>query len=109
MVKNLPANAGDTRDVDLIPSLGRSPEEGNGNPLQDNCQENSTDREAWWGAVHGVAESGTRLGDGEHPGRLGGDWRTSTCCSWLEFHTWDLAGRAEFCFYPKDMGGPPRV
>ena len=40
LVKNLPANAGDTRDMGLIPGLGRSPGEGNGNPLQYSCLEN---------------------------------------------------------------------
>jgi len=43
MVKNLPANAGDTRDIDLIPGLGRSPGIGNGNLPQYSCLENSTD------------------------------------------------------------------
>ena len=40
-----------------IPGLGRSPEEGNGNPLQCSCLENSTDRGAWQATVHGVAKS----------------------------------------------------
>ena len=40
MVKNLPANAGDTGEAGLIPGLGRSPGEGNGNPLQYSCLEN---------------------------------------------------------------------
>ena len=43
MVKNLPANAGETRDVGLIPGLGRSPRVGNGNPLQYSCLEKSMD------------------------------------------------------------------
>ena len=47
MVKNLPANAGDTRDAGSISGLGRSPGEGNGNPLQYSCLENSMDRRAW--------------------------------------------------------------
>ena len=46
-------------DLDLIPGLGRSPREGNDNPLQYPCLENPMDRGAWWAAVHGVAESGT--------------------------------------------------
>ena len=58
MVKNLPENAEDARAVGLIPELGRSPGEGNGNPLQYSCLENSMDR-AWWATVHGVAESNT--------------------------------------------------
>ena len=44
-----------------IPGSGRSPGERNGNPLQHSCLENSTDRGAWWAAVHGVAKSQTRL------------------------------------------------
>ena len=56
MVKNLPASA---RDVGLIPALGRSPEEGNGNPLQYSCLENCMDRGTWQATVHKVAESDT--------------------------------------------------
>ena len=55
MVKNLPANAGETRDAGLFPGLGRSPGDGNGYPLQNSCMENSMDRGAWWAIVHGVA------------------------------------------------------
>ena len=47
VVKNLPANAGDVRDLGLIPGLGRSPGEGNGNPFQCSCLENTMDRGAW--------------------------------------------------------------
>ena len=48
VVKNPPDNAGDLRDTDLIPGFGRSPGEGNGNPLQYSCLENLMDRGAWW-------------------------------------------------------------
>ena len=47
VVKNLPANAGDARDMGSIPGSGRSPGVGNGNPLQFSCLENSIDRGAW--------------------------------------------------------------
>ena len=53
LVKNPPANAGNTRDVGLIPGLGIYPEEGNGKPLQYSCLENPMDRGAWWATVHG--------------------------------------------------------
>ena len=55
-VKNLPANAGDTWDGSLILGLGRSPGEGNGNPLQYSCQDNPMDRGAWRAIVHRVAK-----------------------------------------------------
>ena len=53
-------NAG---DPGLIPGWGRSPGEGNGNPLQYSFLENPMDRGAWWATVHGVAKSQTRLSD----------------------------------------------
>ena len=60
VVKNLPANAGDT---DSVPRLGRYPGEGNGNPFQYSCLGNSVDRGAWWAKVHEVAKSQTQLSD----------------------------------------------
>ena len=57
VVKNLPTNAGDTRDVGLIPGFGRSPGVVNGNLLQFSCLKNSMDRGAWWAIVCGVAKS----------------------------------------------------
>ena len=59
--QELPANTGDARNSGLIPRLGRSPGEGNGNPLQYSCLGNLMDRGAWWATVHGVAKSQTRL------------------------------------------------
>jgi len=59
MVKNLPASAGDVREMDLIPGSGRSPGEGNGNLLQHSCLGNSVDSGAWWATVHGVTRSQT--------------------------------------------------
>ena len=61
VVKKLSANAGDVRDVGLIPGSGRSPGVGNGNPLQYSCLENSMDRKTWWSTVHGVTKSQTQL------------------------------------------------
>ena len=53
------ASARNAGDPGLIPGLGRSPAEGNGNPLQYSCLENSMDRGGWYAIVHGVAESDT--------------------------------------------------
>ena len=50
-------------DLGSIPGLGRSPGEGNGNPLQYPCLENLMDRGTWWTAIHGVAKSWARLSD----------------------------------------------
>ena len=50
-------------DLGSIPGWGSSPGEGNGNPLQYSCLENSTDGGAWWATVHGVAKSQTPLSD----------------------------------------------
>ena len=61
VVKNLPANARDVRDLDFIPRSGRSPGGGHGNPLQYSCLENPMDRGAWWATVHSVTKSQTRL------------------------------------------------
>ena len=59
VVKNSPANAGDARDVSLIPGSGRPPGVGNGNLLQYSCLENSMDRGAWQATIHRVTESDT--------------------------------------------------
>ena len=48
-------------DPGTIPGSGRSPEEGNGSPLQYSCLENSMERQAWWATIHGVAKSRTQL------------------------------------------------
>ena len=59
VVKNLPADEGDARNVGLIPGSGRFPGGGNGNPLQYSCAENPMDRGAWQAAVHGITQSWT--------------------------------------------------
>ena len=56
VVKNPPTNAGDARDLGLLPGLGRSPGKGNGNSLQHSYLRNPMDRGAWWTTVHGVAK-----------------------------------------------------
>ena len=58
--KESACNAG---DLGLIPGLGRSPGEGNGNPLQYSCLESPMDRGAWWPIVHGITKSWTQLSD----------------------------------------------
>ena len=60
------ASASNEGDPGSIPGLGRSPGEGNDNPLQYSCLENPMDREAWQATVHGVAKSQTRLSDFTH-------------------------------------------
>jgi len=59
VVKNPPANAGDIRDMGLIPGSGRSPGGGHGNPLQFSCLENPMDRGAWWATVHKFTKNRT--------------------------------------------------
>ena len=66
VVKNLPANVGDARDMGLISRLGRSLGEGNGNPLQYFRPENAMDRGAWWATVCGVAKSRIQLSAHTH-------------------------------------------
>ena len=56
-------NPGYARDVDSFPELGRSPGEGQGNPLQYSCLENPMDTGTWCAVVHGAAKSWTRLSD----------------------------------------------
>ena len=64
----------------MIPASGRSPREGNGNPLQYSCLENSMDRGAWRAAVHGVAKSRTRLNDKHTKSRQEHEWVTIPFC-----------------------------
>ena len=67
VVKNPPANAGDSGDTDSIPGSGISLGVGNGNPLWESRLENSMDRGAWRSTVHGVAKSRTQLSDHHFP------------------------------------------
>ena len=61
VVKNLPASAGDARDMGSIPGSGRSPGEEHDNPLQYSCLENPMDRGTWQATVHGLTRSWTQL------------------------------------------------
>ena len=58
VLKNPPADAGDTGDVGSVPRLGRSPRVGNGNPFQYSCLGNAMDRGARWATVHGLQRVG---------------------------------------------------
>ena len=61
VVKNLPANVRDIRDVGLLPGLGRSPGRGHGNPLQYSFLENPMDRGTWQAIVHGIEKNHTEV------------------------------------------------
>ena len=74
MVKNLPANARDSRDVGLIPGSGRSPRGGHGNLLQYSCLENPMDGGAWPATAHRVTHSWTRLNDNPISGKMTAAW-----------------------------------
>ena len=60
-VKNLPAKAGDIKEVGLIPGSGRSPGGRHSNPFQYSCLKNPMDRGTWWATVHRITKSWTRL------------------------------------------------
>ena len=78
MVKNPPTNTEDAGDMGSIPGLGKSPGEGNGNPLQYSCLENPMDKGAWWATVHqGFKESDAT----EHIYTQGG-WLSKKCELW---------------------------
>ena len=62
----LKASAWNAGVMGLIPGSGRSPGEGNGNPLRYSCLENPMEGGAWWATVHGVAKSRTQLSDFTH-------------------------------------------
>ena len=61
LVKNIPAKEGDARNTAVIPGSGRSPREGDGNPLQYSCLGNPMDRGAWWATIHGFPKGQTQL------------------------------------------------
>ena len=59
VVKNPPVNAGDVRDADSVPGLGRAPGGGHSNSFQYSCLENPMDRGAWWAAIYRVIKCQT--------------------------------------------------
>ena len=95
MVKTLPANAGDPRDIGLIPGLVRFPGVGNGNPLQYSSLENSVDRGDWRAAVLGFTESETTK-------RLSARARTHTHTH-THTHTFPLKHLAQNCENDTDL------
>ena len=94
LVKNPPPNAGDEGDSVSIPGLGRSLGEGNGNPLQYSCLENSMDRGAWQATVQGITKSQTQLSEHTHT-------HTHTGCSWRN--------QPASCLYNKWTPPPPPI
>ena len=99
VVKNPPANAGDTRDVGSTPGLGRSPGVGTGNPLQYSCLENSMDRGAlglqskgsqtWWSCFH---VQNTSLSICTHL------WCSSSSSSWFQ----SLIPSFSICYHQRE-------
>ena len=80
MVKNLPANAGNTRDSGSIPRSERSPVRRNNNPLQYSCLENTMNRGAWWATVYRVTKSRTQQWLSKHNKYI------ITFYGWIIFH-----------------------
>ena len=85
-VKTSACNAG---DLGSIPGSGRSPGEGNGNPLQYSCLENPMDGGAWWATVNGVAKGRTRVSDFT--------FTSTSCFEWSGIKMWCLALKQSFC------------
>ena len=89
VVKNPPANAG---DAGLIPGSGRSPGEGNGNPLQYSCLENPMGRGVLWATVPGVSRSQTRHSNSSNRLHLSHPLPQCTDCFFPLVLLWDLSG-----------------
>ena len=76
VVKDPPANAG---AAGLIPGSGRSPGEGNGNPLQYSCLKDPLDRDAWWATVPGISRVGHNLTTKQQVLEVGLERRAFVC------------------------------
>ena len=96
MVKNLPVSAGDSKDTGSIPGSGRSPGEGNGNPLQCSCLKNLMDRWAWQATVHGVSKSCTWLSDWAHT-----HTHTHIHTIWICYKYWNIYIKILDCLIKK--------
>ena len=88
-------SAYNARDLGLIPGSGRSPGEGNGNPLQYSCLENPMDGEAWLVTVHGVAKNRTRLSNFTFTSFFF-FMKWTPCLLHFHFHTWHYLHFAGF-------------
>ena len=99
VVKNLPANAGDLRDVGSISGLGRSPAGGHGSPFHYSCLEIPMDWKTWWATVHGVAKCQTWVKQlGMHISMHRNLWYL--CCRIIS-RNWCLSSVCEFPFVQK--------
>ena len=105
MVKNLPVNAG---DAGSIPGSGRSPGEGNSNPLQYSCLENPMDRGVWRAVVHGVTESQTGLNMHAHYIHFKKNALVKSSSSpWFSFNLGDVQGHRTSLPYSFRSGNAP--
>ena len=91
LVKNSPVNARDIRDAVSIPGSGRSPGEGNGNPLQYSCLVNLMVKGAWQGSVHGVKKSWIRLNVHTH--------MQACICIYTHLKAYDNSSNEKFFFF----------
>ena len=109
VVRNPPANAEAREDTGSIPGLGRSPGEGNGNPLQYSCLENPMKRGAWWATVHGVVKSWRRLSDWAH--MHASSWKLVAFTYFYQLGIWILISlkfqRLAFCWQCWKRGSEP--
>ena len=94
--KNMPANAGDERDMGLISGSGRSLGEGDGNPLQDSCLENAMGRGAWQPTVHGVTRSPTWLSMSTSASGTNRRWGVGFSPSFSAPHNYDIRECSNF-------------